>query len=76
MSYTETATYFRDGYAFGTLGADTTVRFDDSSDPGQRKARMWISDTVNCMTDEMTVEQVAGLRDALDAWLQVAERSR
>ncbi|MBF6138145.1 hypothetical protein IU501_34820 [Nocardia otitidiscaviarum] len=75
MSYIETSAYFRDGYAFGTLGADTTVRFDNSSDADPRTARMWISSAVHAMTHDMTVEQVAGLRDALDVWLKVAERT-
>lgn len=73
MSYIETDTYFRDGYAFSTLGADATVRFDNSSDPDPRAARMWISSAVHAMTQDMTVDQVAGLRDALNVWLEMVQ---
>lgn len=74
MSYIETSAYFRDGYAFGTLGDSTTVRFDASSDFDLTKARVWISTAESGSSADMNREQVAGLRDALDRWLAFVEK--
>ena len=71
MTYIENSEFFRDGYAFGTVGADTTVRFDTASD-FHRRGTIFVSNATQSMTHDMSRAQVAGLRDALDHWLRFA----
>lgn len=68
MSYTETDGYHRDGYTFETTKG-APARFDTNPDhqPGTPRSAVL---SIAHATAVLNTDQITGLRDACNAWLQ------